>query len=202
MEETYKIYDNVVIGENFSVEDFCIIGKPFGKEAQSPQTIIGNNATIRSHTVIYAGNKIGTGFSTGHQALIREENVIGNNVSIGSHSTVEHHVIIRDNVRLHTNVFVPEFSVLEKNCWLGPGVILTNARYPRSANVKEKLVGPHILEGAKLGAGTIVLPGITIGKNALIGAGTVVVKDVPDDAVVVGSPGRIIRTISEIQDYI
>ena len=201
MEESYKIYSNVIFGENFSIEDFCIIGKPFGKDNQNPQTIIGANATIRSHTVIYAGNKIGSGFNTGHHVLIREENEIGNNVSVGSHSTIEHHVIIRDHVRLHTKVFVPEFSTLEEGCWLGPGVILTNARYPRSANVKEKLIGPHIHERAKLGAGTIVLPGITIGKNALIGAGTIVVKDVPDGAVVVGNPGKIIRNITEIKDY-
>jgi acetyltransferase-like isoleucine patch superfamily enzyme len=114
---------------------------------------------------------------------------------------VEHHVKIGDGVRLHSNVFVPEFSVLEEDCWLGPNVVVTNARYPRSRHVKEQLQGATIKRRAKVGANVTLLPGVTIGENALVGAGAVVVADVPDNAVVVGNPARIIKNVADIEEY-
>ncbi len=192
----------VQLGENCDIEPFVIIGKPARdkKEGEHP-TLIGPNATIRSHTVIYAENVIGANFQTGHGAMIREANQIGNNVSIGTGSIVEHHVVMGNGVRLHSHVFVPEYSVLEEGCWLGPNVVVTNARYPQSPNAKHNLLGAYICRGAKIGANVTLLPGIRIGENALIGAGAVVTKDVPAGAVIVGNPGRIIGNISDISDY-
>ena len=162
---------------------------------------IGKNATIREPTIIYPGNEIGDNFATGHFVTIREENKIGNNVSIGSHSNIEHHIVIEDNVRIHSNCFIPEYSTLKHDCWIGPNVVLTNAKFPRSINVKNELKGPIIEEYAKIGANSTILPGIKIGKHALIGAGSVVVKDVPEYAVVVGNPGNIIGDIRKIKKY-
>jgi len=197
-----RISTNVNLGEGATIGDFCIIGEPpRGNHAGELETRIGARAVIRSHTVIYAGNIIGDDFQTGHGALVREENKIGNNVSIGSHSIVEHHVTIGNGVRIHSNVFVPEFSILEDDCWLGPNVVVTNARYPRSKNVKENLKGATIKRGAKIGANATLLPGIVVGENALVGAGAVVVDDVPDNAVVVGNPARVVKRIEEIEEY-
>ncbi|MDE3088778.1 MAG: N-acetyltransferase [Chloroflexota bacterium] len=179
-----------------------MIGEPpRGKEPGELETRIGARAVIRSHTVIYAGNVIGDDFQTGHGALVREENRIGNNVSIGSHTIVEHHVAIGNGVRLHSNVFVPEFSILEDDCWLGPSVVVTNARYPRSKNVKEQLRGATIKRGAKIGANATLLPGVVIGENALVGAGAVVTRDVPAGAVVAGNPARVIKRVEELEEY-
>ncbi len=137
----------------------------------------------------------------GHGVLIREANVIGSRVSIGSHCMVEHHVRMGDGVRLHSGVFVPEYSVLEDECWLGPGVILTNARYPRSRGAKASLQGPRVRRGAKIGAGAVLLPGVEVGADAVVGAGAVVVRDVPPRAVVVGNPARVIKTVGDIAAY-
>ncbi len=199
---TSKIYPNVHLGEGAMIGDFCLLGEPpRGKQPGELETHIGLGAIIRSHTVIYAGNVIGDNFQTGHGALVREENTIGDDVSIGSHSIVEHHVKIGNGVRLHSNVFVPEFSVLEDECWLGPNVVVTNARYPRARRVKERLQGATIKRRAKIGANATLLPGVTIGENALVGAGAVVVDDVPDHAVVVGNPARVVKGIDEIPEY-
>jgi acetyltransferase-like isoleucine patch superfamily enzyme len=165
------------------------------------ETRIGSRAVIRSHTIIYAGSVIGDDFQTGHGVLIREENRIGNNVSIGSHSIVEHHVVIGNNVRLHSNVFVPESSVLEEDCWLGPNVVVTNARYPRSHKVKARLRGATIQRGAKIGANATLLPGVVVGAHALVGAGAVVTRDVPAGAVVVGNPARVVKRVADIEEY-
>lgn len=197
-----RAFPNVNLGKGAVIGEYCVIGEPpRGKRAGDLETRLGARAVIRSHTVIYAGNVIGDDFQTGHGALVREENRIGNNVSIGSHTIVEHHVTIGDNVRLHSNVFVPEFSILEDDCWIGPNVVITNARYPRSRNVKEQLRGATIRRGAKIGANATLLPGVVIGANALVGAGAVVTRDVPEGAVVVGNPARVVKRVAEIEEY-
>jgi len=196
---TYKVHPNVAIGRNAVIEDYVIIGvPPRGKKSGELPTTIGNNAVIRSHTVIYAGNTIGDNFQTGHHVLLREENRIGDNVSIGTSSVVEHHVTIGSNVRIHTSAFVPETSILEDGCWLGPHVVITNALYPLSPNVKKELKGAIVKKNAKVGANATLLPGVTIGENALVGAGSVVTKDIPPNSVVAGNPARTINKISNL----
>ena len=162
---------------------------------------IGKNAIIRKPTVIYPDNEIGDNFATGHFVSIREKNKIGNNVSIGSHSNIEHNIIIEDNVRIHSNCFIPEYSILKHDCWIGPNVVLTNALYPKSIDVKKNLNGPYIGEFAKIGANSTILAGIKVGKHSLIGAGSVVVKNVADYAIVAGNPGRIIGDVRNLNKY-
>jgi len=194
-----RIYTNVSLGKNVKIGDFVIIGEPpKGSKDGEFETVIGDNAIIRSHTVIYAGNIIGNNFQTGHGALIRELNRIGDNVSIGSGTVLEHHILVYNNVRIHSQAFVPEYSILEEDCWLGPNVVLTNAKYPLSPNVKKDLKGPIIKRKAKIGANSTLLPGIVIGENALVGAGSVVTTNVPPNKVVAGNPARIIKEISEL----
>jgi acetyltransferase-like isoleucine patch superfamily enzyme len=197
--KTYRIYENVALGEGTVLEDYCILGTPpRGIKDGELATIIGQGGIIRSHTIIYAGNVIGRNFQTGNKVNIRESNRIGDNVSVGTLTVIEHHVEIADNVRIHTQVFIPEFSVLEEGCWIGPNVVLTNAKYPLSPGVKDRLAGPVIRRGAKVGANATLLPGVVIGENALIGAGSVVVRDVAPGQVVAGNPARVIRHISEL----
>lgn len=189
MDKTVRIHSSASIGKNAYIGPYVLIN-----EESNEKTTIGENAIIRSHSVLYGGNIIGNNFHAGHGVLIREHNTIGDNVSIGSHSVVEHHISIGNNVRIHSNTFIPEYTVLEDNCWIGPCVVFTNARYPESPNVKKELVGPTIKRGAIVGANVTILPGVTIGENALIGAGTVVTKDIPAKAVVVGNPMRIVNS--------
>jgi acetyltransferase-like isoleucine patch superfamily enzyme len=199
---TAIVLGNVRIGDHASIGDFVIIGQPpHGATAGELATIIGADAVIRSHTVIYAGNVIGSGFQTGHGALIRESNEIGDRVSIGSHSIVEHHVRIGNRVRIHSGVFIPEFSVLEDDSWLGPHVVFTNAPYPQSRDAKATLKGPVIRAGAKIGANATLLPGVEIGAGALVGAGAVVVRDVAPGTVVAGNPAVLLKTIADIPAY-
>jgi acetyltransferase-like isoleucine patch superfamily enzyme len=196
---TSKVYQNVVLGTGSVLEDFCIVGTPPRHTRDGElQTLIGDGAVIRSHTVIYAGNVIGRNFQTGNKVNIRESNRIGDDVSVGTLSVIEHHVEIGNNVRIHTQVFIPEFSVLEDGCWIGPNVVFTNARYPLSPGVKDSLKGPVIRRGAKVGANATLLPGVVVGENALVGAGAVVVRDVPPGAVVVGNPARVIRDVADL----
>ncbi len=192
--ETAKIYKNVKFGKNVTIEDFCIIGVPArDRKNGEDQTVIGDNAVIRSHTVIYAGNKIGDNFQTGNKVNIRESNAIGDNVSIGTLTVIEHHVEIEDGARVHSQVFIPEYTKLRKKSWIGPNVVFTNAKYPRSPNVKEELKGPTVGENSIVGANSTLLPGIEIGDNVVIGAGSVVTKSVESNSVMVGNPAKKIK---------
>jgi acetyltransferase-like isoleucine patch superfamily enzyme len=198
----YTIHPNVRLGENHRIEDYVILGvPPRGSNPGDLETVIGPNAIVRSHTIIYAGNLIGATFQTGHSVMIRELNEIGDNVSIGTHSIIEHHVKIGHGVRIHSNVFIPEYSILEDGAWVGPGVVFTNALYPLSPEVKANLKGPHLMSGSKIGAHATLLPGVIVGHGALVGAGAVVVRDVPDGKVVVGNPARIIKDVDELGVY-
>lgn len=194
MDKNFLIGTQVTIGKNVRIGQFVTIGIEKGEL----KTTLGSHSQIRSHTVLYGGNTIGDHFETGHGVLIREANTIGNKVSVGSHTVIEHHVRIGNNIRIHSNSFIPEYSILEDNCWIGPHVVLTNAKYPRSPSAKAELKGPHIKRGAKIGANATILPLVVIGREALVGAGAVVTKDVPDRAVVVGNPATVINTLDNL----
>src|SRR3989344_5680717 len=111
-----KTYKKVVLGKNSKIDEDVILGyPPRGKNDGDLATSIGDNAVIRSQTIIYSGNIIGNNFQTGPGVKIREENKIGDGVSVGTLSVVEHHVVIEDNVRIHTQAFIPEYTILKKD---------------------------------------------------------------------------------------
>ncbi|MCK5233192.1 MAG: transferase [Candidatus Aenigmarchaeota archaeon] len=193
------ILNGVELGENSKIGSFCLIGQSV--ENEELKTIIGVNANIRSHTVIYAGNVIGDNFQTGHHAFIQEKNNIGNNVSIGTLSAILKFCKLDDNVRIHTSAFIPEYTVIKKGAWIGPCVSITNTLHPTCNEAKEcmKKTFCIIEEEAIIGANSTLLAGITIGKRAIIGAGSVVTKDVPPNEVVVGNPAKAIKKRSDIE---
>ncbi len=198
----YIIHPNVILGAYSQIGEYVIIGvPPRHLPPGALETRIGAQACIRSHTVIYAGNLIGDNFQTGHTVSIRESNEIGDDVSIGTHSIIEHHVKLAHRVRIHSNVFIPEYSVLEEGSWVGPSVVFTNALYPLSPGAKADLRGPRLMAGAKIGANSTLLPGVVIGRQALVGAGSVVVRHVPDYKVVAGNPARVIKDVRELSAY-
>jgi len=127
--------------------------------------------------------------------VILENAKIGKNCNICAHSLIEGDVIIGNNVTVKSGVFIWDGTRIENDVFLGPNATLTNDKTPRSKQYPEVFQGITLKEGCSIGANATILPGITIGKNAMVGAGAVVTKDVPDYAVVVGNPAKIIRYI-------
>lgn len=119
--------------------------------------------------------------------------VIGKGCNICSHCLIENDVVIGNRVTIKSGVQLWDGIVIEDNVFIGPNATFTNDKKPRSKVYPEVFPKIYIKRGASIGGNATILPGITIGKNAMIGAGTVVTKDVPDNALVVGNPGRIVK---------
>lgn len=200
MMESIIRFPNVNLGEGASIDDFVILGRaPKGSQPGEFSLEIGAGAVIRSHSVLYAGSRIGARFQCGHGVLVREQCLIGEDCSIGSGTVLEFLVTLGNRVRIHSNCFVPEHSVLDDDCWVGPNVVVTNAKFPQTPRTKELLAGVRICKGAKIGANSTLLPGVTIGAGALVGAGSVVTRDVPPGVVVAGNPARALCKASDLR---
>ncbi len=160
---------------------------------------IGNNAIIRSGTIIYPNVKIGNNFKTGHNAVIRDDVEIGDNVLVGTNVVIEGRVKIGNNVSIQTGAYIPTDVIIEDNVFIGPYAVLTNGKYPiRDPEIKlkerlaGKLVGSILRRGVSLGANCTILPGIEIGEGAMIAAGAVVTKDVGAWKLAIGVPAKVI----------
>jgi len=116
---------------------------------------------------------------------------IGKNTKIDSYVYVEEGVSIGDNCKIRPFVFIPTGVTIENNVFIGPNVTFTNDKYPRTHG-QWTLARTRVKRDASIGAGTTIIPGVTVGRNALIGAGSTVTKDIPDNAIAVGSPARIV----------
>ena len=116
---------------------------------------------------------------------------IGKNCKIDAFVYIEEGVKIGDECKIRPFVFIPTGVIIGNRVFIGPGVIFTNDKYPKVKG-KWKLKRIIVEDDVSIGAGAVILPGIRIGKGALIGAGAVVTKDVPVNAIVAGNPAKII----------
>jgi acetyltransferase-like isoleucine patch superfamily enzyme len=116
---------------------------------------------------------------------------IGRNCKIDAFVYVEEGVVIGDNCKIRPFVFIPTGVTIEDNVFVGPNVSFTNDKYPRVKG-EWKLLPTRVKKGASIGANSVILPGVTIGEEALVGAGSVVTKNVPSRAIVAGNPARIV----------
>jgi len=130
---------------------------------------------------------------------VREGAVIGSECILGKGAYIDLNVRIGDRCKLQNGVFVFHGFNLEDGVFLGPGVMLLNDKNPRAINADGSLKSDSdwtpsegvVRHGASVGGGAVVLPGVNIGRFALVGSGAVVTRDVPDHGIVVGNPARL-----------
>lgn len=139
--------------------------------------------------------EIGKGTRIWQFSVVLEGAKIGKECNICAHTLIENDVIIGDRVTVKSGVYIWDGITIEDDVFLGPCVALTNDKHPRSKAYPEQFPKMLIKHNASIGANATLLPGITIGKHVMVGAGAVVTKDVPDYAVVVGNPAKIIHYI-------
>lgn len=149
------------------------------KSSDCQSTHIGSNTNIWQFCVILPGAVIGQNCNICANVLIE------NDVKIGNFVTIKSGVQLWDGITLEDGVYV------------GPNATFTNDAFPRSKNKHFHLKRIVVKKGASIGANATIMPGITIGENALIGGGSVVIKDVPAGEVWVGNPARFLRKIND-----
>ena len=197
IDRSVRIYGDSKIGKNPIIMENVIIGFPTTDilKKQNWQSMkfkgarIGDNAIIRSNTVIYCNVEIGDNFVTGHNVVIRENTKIGNNVLVGTNAVIEGETTIGNNVSIQSNVYIPRRTIIEDYVFIGPNAVLTNDKYPLRKDYE--LRGPIIRRGATIGANSVILPSVEIGEGAFVAAGALVTKDVPPWKLAIGFPARI-----------
>lgn len=148
---------------------------------------------------VSAQAEIGTGSKIWHHAQVREGARLGRNCIVGKGAYIDFGVQIGDNVKIQNGVSIYHGVTIEDGVFVGPSACLTNDKLPRAVNCDgspkgqgDWTVTPTLVrEGAAIGAAAVVLPGVRIGRWAMVGAGAVVSRDVPDFGLVWGNPARL-----------
>jgi UDP-2-acetamido-3-amino-2,3-dideoxy-glucuronate N-acetyltransferase len=163
-----------------------------------------STAIVHPSALVEDGAEIGDGTRVWANVQIRPGARIGRDCVFGRNSFVDVDVHVGDCVKVQNNASLYEGVTLEHGVFVGPHVIFTNDKVPRAITPDGRLKSPDdwelgrtvVRHGAAIGAGAVIVTGIEIGRWAMIGSGTVVTKDVPDHALVVGNPGRVIGYVS------
>ncbi len=157
-----------------------------------------NNISIHESVSLADGAEIGKGTTIWQNCIVQKDVIIGKNCSIGANVFLENGVRIGSGVKIKNNIALYSGVTVEDDVFLGPNCVFTNVSNPRSfISRKHEFKRITIKKGATIGANATIICGHIIGKYSMVGAGTVVTKDVPDHALVVGNPGKIIGYVCE-----
>ncbi len=159
---------------------------------------MSTNADVHATADVSPSARLGSGVRVWHYAQVREDAVVGSNSIIGRGAYIGTGVELGENCKVQNYALVYEPARLARGVFVGPAVVFTNDEFPRAINpngsqkspLDWKPQGVTVLEGASIGAQSVCIAPVTIGRWALVGAGSVVSKDVPDFALVVGNPAR------------
>jgi UDP-2-acetamido-3-amino-2,3-dideoxy-glucuronate N-acetyltransferase len=157
--------------------------------------------THGQHCVISKDAKIGEQTRIGNFVLIRDATIIGISCTIGSYVDIEGEVRIGNFVSLQSGCYITRGVEIENEVFCGPRVVTMNDKWityrrPSMTFVRQS---PRILRGARVGGGSLLMPGVTVGENAFVGAGSVVTKDVPDQTIVAGNPACVVGKVPKEQ---
>jgi acetyltransferase-like isoleucine patch superfamily enzyme len=122
---------------------------------------------------------------------------IGNNCKIAAFVEIQKGVTIGDKCAIEAFAFIPTGVTIQDEVFVGPHVCFTNDKKPKAVNPGWKITPTIVRKGASIGAGSIILCGVTIGEGALVGAGSVVTRDVPPNTMVVGNPAKIVGKVKK-----
>lgn len=154
------------------------------------------NFRTLQHSIVES-DKIGKHTHIGSFVHVLPMAIVGENCEIDDHVYIENGVIVGNRVTIKCGVQLWDGVRIEDDVFIGPNVTFTNNIFPRSKQYPGKLLDTHVRSGASIGANATILPGITIGKNAMVGAGAVVTRDVPPNAIAVGNPSYITGYVSK-----
>jgi acetyltransferase-like isoleucine patch superfamily enzyme len=180
------------------VEPGAVVG--FAYDGWSEPAVLGDGCRVRTGTIIYADCVIGAGTETGVAALVREHTRLGERCLIGSHTILDGHVEVGDEVILQGGVYIPSHVSIGSRVFVGPNAVLTNDRYPLRQRADFEPLGPTIEDDVSIGGNATLLPGIRVGRGAMVAAGAVVTRDVPGWSLAIGVPARIVDLPEKLKE--
>jgi acetyltransferase-like isoleucine patch superfamily enzyme len=197
------VHDGTVLGDGCVIADHAVLGR---RPQLAPHSsahgevgglLVGDGAAIGAGAVVFAGASVAAGAIIGDQSFVRERSSIGPRSVIGRGSVVDNDVQVGARVRVQSNVYLTAFTLVEDDVFIGPGVITTNdhtmSRHGREAPIE----GAILRRACRVGGGAVLTPGVEVGEEAFVAAGALVTHDVPERAVVMGVPARIVRDVPE-----
>jgi acetyltransferase-like isoleucine patch superfamily enzyme len=200
------IHDGTVVGENARLQDGAVLGKPLALGARStasraelPPLEVGEGATVGATAVVLAGARIGAGAVVADRSHFRERSVLGEGSVVGSGSAVDNDVTIGARVKIQTGSYITAFSVLEDDVFVAPCVTTTNDNFMGRHEPDMALSGATLRRACRVGARSVLLPGIEIGEEAFVAAGSVVTRDVAPRTLVMGTPAKVVREVEEAE---
>ncbi len=204
-----KLYGPSEIGDNAIIDNYVIIGYPTRRklidskvgnanldelfDSISDGVRIGSRCIVRSGSVVYERVVLEDGVETGHGVLIREDTIIGRDTKIGTATIIDGKVVIGSNTSIQSGVYIPPGVKIGSNVFIGPRAVFTNDRYPPSRRLAEIIVEDDVI----VGANSVIVAGIRIGRGAVIAAGSVVTRSVDPYTVVAGVPAKPIMKRDE-----
>jgi acetyltransferase-like isoleucine patch superfamily enzyme len=200
------IYSGTKIGDNVYIESNAVVGRQPRPAKTSTLKIteplapleIGSGTTIGSGAVLYAGTVLGSCCLIGDTAVVRECCTIGDYAIVGSGTIVENSVNIGQKTKIQSGSYITAYTTIGENCFIAPMVTTTNDNFMgRTEDRFKRIKGATIYNGARVGGGSILLPGVTIAEESFIAAGSVVTKDTMSGKVYMGVPAREFRTVPE-----
>jgi acetyltransferase-like isoleucine patch superfamily enzyme len=213
-----EVLSGSVIGDNCVIGSCCIIGHPSKLELQradfsatspkvsdlivkEPITKIGEGSIVRSGSVIYRHVVIGEKLRTGHHTLVREHVTIGDNCVVGTNAVLDGYIRLGSNSMIQSSCYITQSTTIGKGVFISPGcAFFDNKKIILGQGLERTTISDYV----RIGGGTKILPGITIGKYALVGAGSVVTKDVPPKAIAYGVPAKVksFQNDEDLQKYV
>ncbi|MCC6437213.1 MAG: N-acetyltransferase [Acidimicrobiales bacterium] len=189
------MHAGVRLGAHSVVGSHVVLGEPV-PGAPDAELLIGERATIRSGTVVYAGSAFGIDLQVGHHATLRAGCAAGDAVRVGTNASLEGELTIGDHVCVHTNAHLSSGTTLGSFVWVFPFVVFTNDPVP-PGNV---LTGATVGDYAVIATGTVILPGVRIERHAVVGARSVVRQDIPEGMFATGDPARVVAPARYLRD--
>jgi hypothetical protein len=198
------IHADTVVGNDVRIDDHAVLGKlpmraansATTKEQELPPLSVGDVCIVGTGVVLYRGARIDGKVLMADLCTIRENVTVGRGTIVGRGVTIENFCTVGRFCKLESECYITAYSELEDRVFVAPGVATSNDNFVgRTAERFKHFKGVTVRKGGRIGAGTVVLPGVVVGEDALVAAGSVVTRDVAPRTIVLGGPAKTLRPV-------